>query len=212
MKNDSAELIKKACSGDLAAYQEFIRLYSPRVHAIAYQIVGNSIDAQDIAQEVFIRLYRSLRTYKPQFKFTTWLYRLTVNHSIDYLRKHSRHKNISLENVQDESKLKDSAPSPDRSLDLNELKGAIQQISEGLTWKQRKVFVLRELQGFSTNEVAQILKCRVSTVRVHLSKARKHIKVALLKHALSGHSGLISQEEQQDEMQENKKPTAPVCG
>ena len=170
-------------------------MYSPRVHAIAYQMVGNSIDAQDIAQEVFIRLYRSLRTYKPQFTFTTWLYRLTVNHSIDYLRKHSRHKNISLENVQNESMLKDSAPSPDRSLELNELKGAIQQISEGLTWKQRKVFVLRELQGFSTDEVAQILKCRVSTVRVHLSKARRHIKDALLKHGLSRRSGLISQED-----------------
>lgn len=159
MRNDSAELIKKACSGDLVAYQEFIRLYSPRVHAIAYQMVGNSIDAQDIAQEVFIRLYRSLRTYKPRFTFTTWLYRLTVNHSIDYLRKHSRQKTISLENLQSESMLKDNAPSPDKSLEFNELKGAIRQISEGLTWNQRKVFVLRELQGFSTDEVAQIMKC-----------------------------------------------------
>lgn len=194
MRNDSVELIAKARTGDLAAYQEFIRLYSPRVHAIAYQMVGNSIDAQDIAQEVFIRLHRSLRTYKPQFTFSTWLYRLTVNHSIDYLRKHRRQKNISLENVQDESMLKDSAPSPDRSLELNELKGTIQQISEGLTWKQRRVFVLRELQGFSTDEVAQILKCRVSTVRVHLSKARRHIKKTLLKHDLSRQSGLISQE------------------
>ena len=194
MRNDSAELIEKACSGDLAAYQEFIRLYSPRVHAIAYQMVGNSIDAQDIAQEVFIRLYRSLRTYKPRFTFTTWLYRLTVNRSIDYLRKHTRHRNISLENFKDESLLMDSAPSPDRSLELNELKGAIQRISEGLTWKQRKVFVLRELQGFSTEEVAQILKCRVSTVRVHLSKARRHIKNALLKHDLSGQTGLMNRE------------------
>ncbi|UCE41719.1 MAG: RNA polymerase sigma factor [Candidatus Aminicenantes bacterium] len=194
MSNDNADLIKKACLGDLVAYQEFIRLYSPRVHAIAYQMVGNSIDAQDIAQEVFVRLYRSLRTYKRRFTFTTWLYRLTVNLSIDYLRKHSRHKSISLENALDESMLKDSAPSPDRSLEMNELKGAIQQISEGLTWKQRQVFVLRELQGFSTDEIAQILKCRVSTVRVHLSKARRHIKNALVKHDLSRRSGLISQE------------------
>ncbi len=112
MRSDNTELIKKACSGDLTAYQEFIRLYSPRVHAIAYQMVGNSIDAQDIAQEVFIRLYGSLCTYKASFTFSTWLYRLTVNHSIDYLRKHSRHKNISLENIQNESMLKDRAPSP----------------------------------------------------------------------------------------------------
>ena len=195
MKNDSAELIKKASSGNLVAYQELIQLYSQRVHAIAYQMVGNSIDAQDIAQEVFLRLYRSLRTNRPGFMFTTWLYRLTVNHSIDYLRKHGRHKNISLDNVQDASMLKDSAPSPDRSLELSELKGAIHKISEGLTWKQRKVFVLRELQGFSSEEVAQILKCRVSTVRVHLSKARKHIKKALMKHDLSRRSGFMGQED-----------------
>ena len=194
MRNESAELIEKACSGDLVAYQEFIRLYSARVHAIAFQMVGNSIDAQDIAQEVFIKLHRSLRTYKPRFTFTTWLYRLTVNRSIDYLRRHSRHKNISLENFKDESLLEDRAPSPDRSLELNELKGAIQKISEGLTWKQRKVFVLRELQGFSTDEVAEILKCRVSTVRVHLSKARTHIKNALLKHDFLEQSDLVNQE------------------
>jgi RNA polymerase sigma-70 factor (ECF subfamily) len=194
MRNDKAELIEKARSGDVAAYQEFIRLYSARVHGIAYQMVGNSIDAQDIAQEVFVKLYRSLHTYKPRFNFTTWLYRLTVNRSIDFLRKHTRQKNVSLENFSDESLLKDMAPSPDRSLELNEMKGAIQQISEGLTWKQRKVFVLRDLQGFSTEEVAQILKCRISTVRVHLSKARNHIKNALLKQDLSGRSGLINQE------------------
>ena len=194
MDKNSADLIKKACSGDMRAYQEFIRMYSPRVHAIAYQMVGNSIDAQDIAQEVFIRLYRSLRTYKPRFTFTTWLYRLTINLSIDYLRKHSRHQNISLEEMGDESYLKDGAPPPDASLELTELKGAVQRISEGLTANQRKVFVLRELQEYSTAEVAQILNCRVSTVRVHLSRAREHVRKALAKHDSSRLFGVSSQE------------------
>jgi len=189
MSDRNISLIKKASSGDVAAYQEFIRLYSPRVHAIAYQMVGNSIDAQDIAQEVFIRLHRSLRTFQPRFTFTTWLYRLTVNLSIDYMRKHSRHRNISLEEIPEELRLMDSASFPDTSLELNELKGAVQKIAEGLTGNQRKVFVLRDLQGFSTVEVAQILKCRVSTVRVHLSKARKHIQHALSLHNLPRQSG-----------------------
>jgi RNA polymerase sigma-70 factor (ECF subfamily) len=192
MSDRNADLIKKASSGDMAAYREFIRLYSPRIHAIAYQMVGNSTDAQDIAQEVFIRLHRSLRTFQPRFTFTTWLFRLTVNLSIDYMRKHSRHRNISLEEIPEELRLMDSASSPDTSLELNELKGAVQKIAEGLTGNQRKVFVLRDLQGFSTVEVAQILKCRVPTVRVHLSKARKHIQHALLKHNLLRQSGSLS--------------------
>lgn len=189
-----SDMIKKACAGDMAAYQECIQLYSPRIHAIAYQVVGNSIDAQDIAQEVFIRLFRSLRTYKPQFAFTTWLYRLTLNLSIDYLRKQTRHQNISLEELSGESDIKDNVPLPEASLEQSELKGTLQQISEGLTINQRKVFVLRELQGFSTDEVAQILKCKVSTVRVHLSKARKHIKDSLERHDLGGVLELSSQE------------------
>jgi RNA polymerase sigma-70 factor (ECF subfamily) len=189
MQIDTAELIKKATSGDHSAYQEFIRLYSTRVHAIAYQMVGNSIDAQDIAQEVFVRLFRSLHTYKPRFKFTTWLYRLTVNHSIDYLRKHKKHKSVSLEFLEDKAKLKGIEPSPDESLEMNELKGAIQKISMQLSGKQRKVFVLRDLQDFSTDEVAQILNCRPSTVRAHLSKARGLVKDSLLKHEFVKQTG-----------------------
>jgi RNA polymerase sigma-70 factor (ECF subfamily) len=195
MQNRDADLIRKASSGDLGAYQEFIRLHSARIHAIAYQMVGNSIDAQDIAQDVFTKLYISLKTYKSQFSFSTWLYRLTVNRSIDYLRKHGRQKTISFEKISDESVFKDRTQAPDRILELNELKGAIQLISGELTHKQRKVFVLRDLQGFSTEEIAEILSCRVSTVRVHLSKARNHIKRALLAHDIPRYFGGTSLQE-----------------
>jgi RNA polymerase sigma-70 factor (ECF subfamily) len=184
MTGNTSETVKRACTGDIAAYQECIKIYSSRVHAIAYQMVGNSIDAQDIAQEVFIRLYRSLHTYKPQFLFSTWLYRLTLNLSIDYLRKNIRHQNISLEELSGKSRIQDTSPLPEISLEQKELKGAIQQISERLTLNQRKVFVLKDLQGFTTDEAAQILKCSNVTVRVHLSKARDHIKNALKKHPL----------------------------
>ncbi len=194
MNKNSVALIEKACSGDMGAFQEFIRMNSSRVHAIAYQMVGNPVDAQDIAQEAFMRLFRKLRTYKAHYTFSTWLYRLTINISIDYLRKRSRNRCISLEEMEDGSHMKDIAPQPDSSLELAELKGAVQRISEGLTKNQRKVFVLRDLQGFSSAEVAQILKCRISTVRVHLSKAREHVRKALVEHDLSEQSGLSSQE------------------
>jgi RNA polymerase sigma-70 factor (ECF subfamily) len=182
MTDGTSETITKACAGDRAAFQECIKIFSPRVHAIAYQIVGNSIDAQDIAQDAFIRLYRSLHTYKPRFSFSTWLYRITLNLAIDFLRKSSRQQKVALENSLGESKLQDKNPLPETSHEQNELRGIIQEISEGLTINQRKVFVLRDLQGFSTEEAAEILKCSLVTVRVHLSKARNHIKNALLKH------------------------------
>lgn len=181
MAEKESELIRKTCTGDMLAYQELIQLYSSRVHAIAYQTVGNSIDAQDIAQEVFIRLYKKLNTYKSQFMFSTWLYRLTVNLSIDFLRKKNRYQNVSLQYLPDESGMQDNRPLPPVPFEQKELKGAIQRIAGGLTMSQRKVFVLRELQGFSSDEIAEILKCKKSTVRVHLSKAREKIKNALNK-------------------------------
>ena len=179
MADNISDWLKKACAGDLDAYQRFIREFSPRVHAIAYQMVGNSIDAQDIAQNVFLRLYRSLNRYNPQFVFTTWLYRLTVNLSIDFLRKNARHRNISLEETRHANNLKSDLLPPDAAFENTELQGAIRKISEGMPFKQRKVFVLKELQGLSTEEVAQILKCKTVTVRVHLAHARQHVKRAL---------------------------------
>ena len=179
MTDAREDLILRACQGDLAAYQECIKSYSPRVHAIAYQLVGNSIDAQDIAQEVFLRLFRSLRSYRSEFKFTTWLYRLTTNLAIDYLRRHSRHRNVPLEDAADIGN-KDERISPqEAALEQRELQTTIRELAEGLTMNQRKVFVLRELQGFTTGEVAQILNCRESTVRVHLANARGHIRKQL---------------------------------
>jgi RNA polymerase sigma-70 factor (ECF subfamily) len=198
MTSETSEMITKACAGDRAAFQECIKIYSPRVHSIAYQIVGNSIDAQDIAQEVFIRLHRSLHTYKPRSSFSTWLYRITLNLSIDFHRKRSRYQNVSLEDSLGKSMIQDKNPLPETSLEQNELRGAIQKISQGLTLNQRKVFVLRDLQGFSTEEAAEILKCREVTVRVHLSKARNHIKNALMKHPIGKTLGSINQENKDD--------------
>lgn len=132
MTEKESEIIRKACAGDMLAYQECIQMYSPRVHAIAYQTVGNSIDAQDIAQEVFIRLYRKLYTYKPQFLFSTWLYRLTVNLSIDFLRKKNRRQSVSLQDLPNESGLEDKRSLPDVPIEQKELKGAIRRISAGL--------------------------------------------------------------------------------
>jgi RNA polymerase sigma-70 factor (ECF subfamily) len=120
---------------------------------------------------------------------------MTVNRSIDYLRKRGRKKFIPFESVSDESVFKDRTHSPDRKLEMDELKGAIQSISKELTFNQRKVFVLRDLQGFSAEEIAQILDCRVSTVRVHLSKARNHIKRALLDQGIHIQSGEINPQE-----------------
>lgn len=182
MNEENLELISRACRGDLSAYRECIERYSARIYAIAYQMVGNAEDSKDITQEVFIRLYRSLDKFKPTSRFTTWLYRLTVNMSIDFQRKNARFRHVSINDVKDVLAVKDSKPLPDVQAERNELRGAINKLTRGLTVNQRSVFVLRDLQGFSTEEIAQILKNKPSTVRVHLAKARAQIKKALIEY------------------------------
>ena len=173
------DLITDAQQGDLVAFRKLIEKHSPRVYSIAYQITGNSADAQDIAQEIFIKLYGTLHKFSHKYRFTTWLYRMAVNTAIDYQRKHSSRRDFPLEEIENMSVIDDSHNSPEALHERNELKGIISRLSELLTERQRKVFILRDLQSFSTPEVARILNCSQITVRVHLASARARIKTAL---------------------------------
>lgn len=183
MDDQNPSLIKKAQDGDSDAFRELIDKYSPRIYSIAYQTSGNSEDARDIAQEVFLRLYRKLGTFEHTSRFTTWMYRMTVNLSIDHMRRNpGRRKNVSMDEFEHTLEIPDSGGLPDAYAEHNELKGVISRLAGDLTPKQQKVFVLRDLQDFSTAEIADILKCSVITVRVHLANARRNIKKALTKY------------------------------
>jgi len=181
VNDHDADLIAQAQRGDLNAYRKCVERYQDKVYRIAYQMVGNAEDAQDIAQEVFVRLHRSLKLYRATHQFTTWLYRLTINLAIDYQRTQARHRASSLDTSNEAQATPDTQPQPDTDMENRELRGAIHKLAGNLTSKQRSVFVLRDLQGFSTEEIAAILKCRQSTVRVHLAAARALMRDALLR-------------------------------
>jgi RNA polymerase sigma-70 factor, ECF subfamily len=182
LNDDNRLLIEKSIDGDLAAFREIIERHAPRVQAIAYQMTGNSADSQDIAQEVFLKLYRSLDSFNPKYRFSTWLYRVTVNVSIDYLRKHNRQEEQSFEEIETGRETPDCNARTEAGLENDELRGVIRKLSENLSLNQRKAFVLRDLQGFSTLEVAGIMDCSQVTVRVHLAAARIRIGDALRKY------------------------------
>jgi len=180
LKQEAASLIEKAQNGDAGAFEEIVRRHGPRIQAIAYQMSGDSDDARDITQEVFVRLLKSLGQFNADYSFATWLYRLTVNLSIDFLRKNARYRHKSIEASEVNMGESDNGPRPDENLERKEFCGAIREVTQELSINQRRVFVLRDLQGFSTEEVAAILKCRISTVRVHLARARGRIKETML--------------------------------
>lgn len=179
MTTDPADLIALACRGDLAAFREIIDRYGAQIHSLAYQIVRDEDDAQDIAQEVFVKLHLLLNTFDGRSRFTTWLYRLTTNMAIDFLRKHRKKRTSSLEEADEASIPDNSALQPDARLEMKETRETITRLLGELSLTQRKVFVLRDIRGFTTAEVADILGCGAATVRVHLAQARLRIRKAL---------------------------------
>ena len=195
MNDENPELIRSAQLGDMSAFRKIIELYSSRVHSIAFHVTGNSMDAQDVAQEVFIRLYNSLKKYDERYNFMVWIYRMTVNISIDYRRKNKRRCHISMDNILENNPVGNTHSQSGPPEGWNELKGAVVRLTKILSVKQKKVFVLRDLQDFSIYEIAEILNCSPVTVRVHLARARQRIRNALLREFPELCSGEKQEEE-----------------
>ena len=177
---DEAELIRAATAGDRRAFETLVVLKRERVVRTAYQVTGDLEDARDVAQWVFLRLWKVLPRFDPARRFDTWLYRITVNAAIDHLR--SRGPQGALQPLPDDpSLLEDAATSgqTERAFDLGELQKVFLKLAAQLAPRQRAAFVLREIEGLETAEVAKILGVRESTVRNHLHQARRILQAGL---------------------------------
>lgn len=171
--------IRAAAAGDREAFTELVRAKRAQVVRTAFQITGDVEDAQDVAQAVFFRLWKVLRRYDPGRRFDTWLYRITVNAAIDHLRE--RGPRGVLQPLPDDPALLGSAQGtdPGQSLDLAALERAFLRLAAALAPKQRAVFVLREIEGRETAEIAEALGVTESTVRNHLHQARRILREGL---------------------------------
>ena len=176
---DERELIHSAAAGDRRAFDELVRRKRERVVRIAYQVTGNLEDALDAAQGVFLRLWQGLESYDVRRRFDTWLYRVTVNAAIDQIRSRGP-RGVLQPLPEDAGELAArEAPDPVQALDLGRLQRAFMQLATGLAPKQRAAFVLREIEGLETAEVARILGVAESTVRNHLLHARRILRAGL---------------------------------
>jgi RNA polymerase sigma-70 factor (ECF subfamily) len=173
------QLIIRSQEGDQEAFRELVDMYRTRVASIAYGLVNNYEDARDIAQEVFIKVYRSLNRFDVKKKFFTWLYRLTVNASIDFLRankKRSYHE--SIDSNENYAQYPDLRPERDVAdlFEKSEREEIFYRIVEKLNPRQKMAFILCDLQGLPSAEAAEILDCPQVTLRWYLHEARKKIR------------------------------------
>ncbi|KUK41673.1 MAG: RNA polymerase sigma factor [Clostridia bacterium 62_21] len=173
-------LIARAQKGDTGAFEELVALYQHKVYTLCHHLAGNHADAEDLAQDVFIRAYGALGSFRNEADFGTWLHRIAVNTWLNVRRRQPQV--VSLDNpVQtDEGEIpRDVAagdPAPDEALERLELRLRVQWALKELSPEHRAVLVLREMHGYSYEEIGRILACNVGTVRSRLNRARQALR------------------------------------
>lgn len=167
------ERVRRAQAGDKRAFAELFRDHRSQVTALAYRMLGPSSDVEDVVQEVFLQVHRSLPKFRGQSKFSTWLHRVTVNVILMTRRRaKSRPKTTDEEAARHEPA---EVLSPAHDVARRRRVKAFHRLIDQLSDKKRTVFVLHELQGMSPAEIAEIVECPVLTVRTRLFYARKEL-------------------------------------
>lgn len=177
-------MIMRCKQGDREAFNSLVLKYQKQVFNIAYSMLSDYEDASDAVQEVFVKVYKSVATFKGQSSFTTWLYRVCANVCNDILRKRQRRAiSVSLNNDDDDSKflaeLPSSEPTPDERLEINERQKAVRDAVNELKKEYREIIIYSDMQQLSYDEVASILRCPVGTVKSRLNRARNALKKKL---------------------------------
>lgn len=177
------ELIKKSQNGNVESFEELISNYQKKVFNIAFGMMHNQDDAYDISQEVFIRVFKSIKKFKGQSSFSTWLYRITTNACLDELRKRKNNKNIisidqeiQLEEGEVFRQIEDNGPTPELIVERNELKEIVRDAISQLSNEHKEVIILRDIHGFSYDDIAEIIKCPQGTVKSRINRARSMLK------------------------------------
>ena len=171
----------------------------------AYQITGNPADAQDVAQAVFLKVWQGLSQFDPARNFDTWLYRVTVNAAIDALRSRGARAHLVPLQGPDELPAGESADgSPEQRIDGERLQRAFLHLAARLAPRQRAVFVLREMEGLPTDEIASILGVTESTVRNHLLQARRALREGLEREYPDLVPRAVNQEDPAEESDEGR--------
>ena len=174
-------LVTKLQLGDQDAFDELMRRYKHRIYAYILRSVKNYEDAEELTIEVFFKVYRALHKWQPQAKFSTWLYKIAYNVSIDHHRSKKRQITQSLDNslLSDEPMAKDLGSNPEKLIVEKDRHRIINQAVDQLSQNQKKVFLMNRYDGLQIKEIAEILGIAEGTVKIHLHRAIKKLRVLL---------------------------------
>lgn len=178
-------LVHRARRGDLKSYDELVKRYQERIYATIYHMTSNHEDANDLAQDSFIKAFQALGSFKGGSSFYTWLYRIAVNKTINFLKQRKNRMHMSLNdldfNAEHDPDLMAliSHKTPRRDAGLNELQEKLNAALMKLSEPHRLVVVLHDVQGQSHEEIAKVMECNIGTVRSRLFYARQQLQSEL---------------------------------
>lgn len=184
-REEELAIIRRVQKGDVNAFEALVRAYEKNVYNLALRMMGNAQDAEDMAQEAFLKAYNSLPGFRGDSKFSVWLYRIVSNVCLDQLRKKSKRPTVSL-SMEDEDgeetqlDLPDTAQSPEEMLEKKLTREAVRRGLAQLPEDARQILLLREIQGLSYEEIGETLGLEAGTVKSRIFRARKRLCAFLL--------------------------------
>src|SRR5713226_6873190 len=182
---EELDLVQRAKRGDIAAYDDLVRRYQERIYATVYHMTANHEDASDLAQETFIKGYQALKSFKGDSSFYTWVYRIAVNKTINFLKQRKNRTYLNLNDLDFNAEhdpdlvalISDKTPRRDAS--LSELQEKLNAAMLKLSPVHRLVVTLHDVQGLSHDEIGKIMDCNIGTVRSRLFYARQQLQAHL---------------------------------
>jgi RNA polymerase sigma-70 factor (ECF subfamily) len=182
LRAEEEVLLRRARQGDLSAYDDLVRRCQERIYSTVYHMTSNHEDANDLTQETFIKAYQALKSFKGGSSFYTWVYRIAVNKTINFLKQRKNRSAMSLNdmdfNAEHDPDLVAliSEKTPRREVNLQELQEKLNEAMQKLSETHRLVVTLHDVQGMSHEEIAKIVDCNIGTVRSRLFYARQQLQ------------------------------------
>ena len=193
---DELRTVARAKQGDADAFALLVQTYETSVYRLALRMCGNAHDAEEVAQEAFMAAWKGLPSFRGESKFSSWLYQLTTNEAINFLRKEKRHRAATPLEDEIEPATGDTAH---QAAETKALQQALQQALEALTAEHRQIFLLRQMRQLSYEEIGQLLGLEIGTVKSRLNRAKKQLRQNLLQQGNFFPSSSVIQKGEEDD-------------
>ena len=211
LKQQAALFVRSAIQGDTGSFEQLVILYQDRIYSLAVRLTGSVNDAEDLAQEVFIKAYRSIGSFRGDSDFGTWLHRIAVNTWLNQKRARQPKAAYSLDEpiISEEGEVKreiaDTSNDPESVLLSSYMGGRLQRAVESLPKDQKAALLLREVEERTYEEIAEIMSCSIGTVRSRLARAREALKCAYNGYDESYFDKTAHERRAADELHKGKK-------